>query len=315
MSASLATTATFELTPRGPYSLAASAAFLEGFTPASHPGARDGHLHLAFVADGGELPVGVCVREGSGRVTGEVAGRADSAVVAAQVGRILSLDLDGGGYAEVGRRDPVVARLQASYPGLRPVLFWSPYEAAAWALLSHRLRMTQAAGLKRRIAERLGHPVQIHGDTLHAFPAPGRLARLDGDGVPGLPDAKLQRLRALGEAALAGRLDAARLRAVPAEQALAELRRLPGVGDFSAELILLRGAGEPDWISTHEPRLRHAVALAYGLERDPDDARLRRVADAWRPFRTWVSVLIRSWFGQGAPALDQAAQRRMATPT
>jgi DNA-3-methyladenine glycosylase II len=302
MSAPAATTATFELTPRGPYSLAASAAFLEGFTPATHAGARDGHLHLAFVADGGDLPTGVCVRERSGGIHGEVVGRAGVATVAAQVGRILSLDLDGGGYDQVGRRDPVVGRLQARNPGLRPVLFWSPYEAAAWALLSHRLRMTQAAGLKRRMAERLGHPVEVHGDTLHAFPGPGRLTRLDG--FPGLPEAKLQRLRALGAAAAAGRLDAARLRAMPAEQALDELRRLPGVGDFSAELILLRGAGEPDWISTHEPRLRHAVALAYGLERDPDDAELRAIADAWRPFRTWVSVLVRSWFARGAPAVS-----------
>jgi hypothetical protein len=40
---------TFELVPAGPFSLAASAAFLEGFSPAAYRGVEAGHLHLAFV--------------------------------------------------------------------------------------------------------------------------------------------------------------------------------------------------------------------------------------------------------------------------
>ena len=43
-----------------------------------------------------------------------------------QVARILSLDVDGSGFAAVGTADPVVAGLQRRYPGLRPVSFWSP---------------------------------------------------------------------------------------------------------------------------------------------------------------------------------------------
>jgi hypothetical protein len=47
-------------------------------------------------------------------------------------------------FLEVGERDRVVARLQRSYRGLRPVLFWSPYEAAAWTIIGHRIRISQA---------------------------------------------------------------------------------------------------------------------------------------------------------------------------
>ncbi|MDQ2831607.1 MAG: DUF4276 family protein, partial [Chloroflexota bacterium] len=90
---------TFALTPRGPYSFVASREFLEGFAPAAYQGAgnpdnRD-HLHLAFVADGGEDIAGVCLRGEGGWVVGEVFGAADPAAVAAQVARILSLDVDG----------------------------------------------------------------------------------------------------------------------------------------------------------------------------------------------------------------------------
>jgi DNA-3-methyladenine glycosylase II len=64
-------------------------------------------------------------------VVGEVFGDADPEAVRDQVARILSLDVDGSGFPAVGRRDPVVGGLQARWPGLRPVGFFSPYEAAA----------------------------------------------------------------------------------------------------------------------------------------------------------------------------------------
>lgn len=42
-----------------------------------------------------------------------------------------------------------------------------------------------------------------------------------------------------------------------------------------------------------EPRLRRAVALAYGLGREPSPAEVESLAEGWRPYRTWVSVLLR----------------------
>ena len=281
----------FELVPRGPFSLAASAAFLEGFAPAAHRGAEAGHLHLAFVPDGEDAATGVCLRQPDTNVVGEAFGDADPAAVRDQVARILSLDVDGGGFPEVGRRDPVVGELQDRWPGLRPVGFFSPYEAAAWTLMVQRIRIVQAARIKDRMTVELGQAVDLHGDLRHAFPGPARLADLDG--FPGLTARKVAYLRSLGEAAMAGRLDTARLRALPREQALAWLKELPGVGDFSAELILLRGAGDPDHLPVHEPLLRRAVALAYGLDGQPDEAHLAELAEAWRPYRTWVVLLLR----------------------
>jgi DNA-3-methyladenine glycosylase II len=281
----------FELVPRGPFSLAAGAAFLEGFSPAAYRGAEAGHLHLAFVPDGEAAAAGVCLRQPDGAVVGEVFGEADPDAAADQVARILSLDVDGSGFPEVGRRDPVVGKLQGRWPGLRPVGFCSPYEAAAWALICHRIRMVQAARIKARMAEALGQAVDVHGDVRHAFPSPARLAALDG--FPGLYWRKVENLRSLGEAAAVGLLDGARLRELPRSEALAELKRLPGIGDFSAELVLLRGAADPDHLPLHEPRLCRGAAIAYDLEEPPDRAWLEERSQAWRPYRTWVVLLLR----------------------
>ena len=301
----------FEIEPVGPYSLEASVRFLEGFTPAAYEGSEAGHLHLAFVADGGEEVAGVCVRSGGEKVVGEVFGGADPEVVKEQVSRILSLDVDGRGFPEVGERDEVVGRLQERYPGLRPVCFYSPYEAAAWAIIGNRIRIPQAAKVKARMAEELGEAVEVHGEPEHAFPAPERLTRLED--FPGLSERKVGYLRSLGQAAMDGKLDAKWLRSLPAGDALAELEELPGIGPFSSGLILLRGAGAPDELLAKEPRLRKAVAIAYGLDESPDDAELERIAEAWRPYRTWVSLYLRTMLEEDTGEISGGAKRRENT--
>ncbi|MFJ8336599.1 hypothetical protein [Streptomyces sp. NPDC094437] len=92
-----------------------------------------------------------------------------------QAGRPVPLDRRRSVRADA---DPVVAGLQAEFPGLRPVLFHSPYEAAVWTVIGDRIRRTQAARIKVRLAERYGEPVEVAGRTLHAFPTPSVLRRV-----------------------------------------------------------------------------------------------------------------------------------------
>ena len=82
------------------------------------------------------------------------------------------------------------------------------------------------------------------------------------------------------------------MRGLDHNAARSELLELPGIGPFSADLILLRGCGVTDAFSLREPRLRTAISRAYGV---PDDDReIEQVAEQWRPWRTWASVLFRA---------------------
>ena len=303
--------ATFTLTARGPFSLAASTRFLEGFTPAGYTGAADEPLELAFPVEGDWPTAGVRVRAHPRGVTGEILSPANPSpelvtAIRAQVARILSLDVDGSGFAAVAERDPVVAGLQRRYPGLRPVGFWSPYEAAAWAIIGQRVRIRQAAAVKARMAGQLGEPVSFGDHVVHAFPAPQRLATLDS--FPGLSGRKPGWLRSLARAALDGQLDTAYLRARPYEEALAALTELPGIGPFAAELTLLRGAGEPDRLPRHEARLARAVALAYRRP-EPSAADLAKLSENWRPYRTWVTVALRAQLEDETGEISGAGRR------
>jgi DNA-3-methyladenine glycosylase II len=302
----------FALPVRGSFSLAASTRFLEGFTPARYRGSPDGGpLRLAFPVEGGGPSVGVAVRQREdGAVVADVDGDLPERLPD-QLARILSLDIDGTGFSAVRAVDPVVDRLAGRYPGLRPVCFFSPYEAACWAVLSQRSSMVVAAGLKEGLAQRYGTHHRVEGVDLFAFPAPQVLWGVAHD-LP-VPEVKRHRLQGLAAAALDGRLDGGRLRALPAEVARAEVQDLPGMGPFSADLVVVRGAGAPDVFPCAESRLHDAMAGLYGLPA-PTLEELAAVAERWSPFRSWVSVLIRADRERRAGvvhAVDVPASRRM----
>lgn len=287
-------TGSFRIAPDDTYALAASIRFLEGFTPAAYEGPDAAVLRTAFIADGldeAELPGGALVTQDGTDVVIETYGEAAPETVRDQVIRILSLDVDGSGFAAVARRDPVVGALQARYPGLRPVLFYSPYEAAAWTIIGNRIRITQAAAIKACMAAELGPAVVIRGQSVAAFPGPTALAALEG--FPGLFGRKIEYLHAVADAAMAGLLEASRLRAMPVPDALTELKRIKGIGDFASQLVLLRGVDTVDAVPTHEPRLARAIQRAYRLDHTPEPAEIQSIAAGWQPYRTWVTLLLR----------------------
>lgn len=262
----------------GPWSLATSRRFWEGFTPAALAGDPAGlGLRTVFCVEGDWRRAEAAVTQAGNTARMVLAGEGDLDAAAAQACRFLALDVDGRGWPEVGRRDPVIADAQARLPGLRPCGFHSPYEAAAWSVLSQRLRIVQAARLRAELISR-------HGED-GAFPPPRTLARLDLD----LPGRKSEYLRAVGEAAVDGLLDGAALRALDPGQAIQRVQQVKGLGPFAAELVVVRGANATDALPRHERRLDAEITERYGPGRT-----VAEVSEAWRPYRTWAAVHLRA---------------------
>jgi DNA-3-methyladenine glycosylase II len=287
-------TSAFVIEPDGPFSLEEAGNF--GF--GHRMDARfDGVMRMAFCVDGYRGQAGVALRQDQdGTVRGELAragtGGVDDSAVRRQVARVLSLDKDGAAFLRVGARDPVIGRLQAAAPGLRPVLFSSPYEAAAWAVLSARRPQRQMAEVRRRLSEEHGEGFDLDGRTEAAFPLPERLLMVKE--VDGLNEQKVSRLHAVARAALDGQLDAHRLMSMDPEDAIRDVQSIPGIGPFYAGLIVIRATGFADVLPANEPRALELTKRLYGLPSPPSPAAFEQMAEPWRPFRTWATVLIRA---------------------
>ena len=200
---------------------------------------------------------------------------------------MLSLDHSGREWEAVGERDPVIGRLQAEHRGLRPVLFHSPYEAAAWSILSQRRHRTQATAMRRRLGAEHGRIFKLPAGDLEAFPLPEDLLR-----VASFPSSN----RSASSASIrsparrsTGSLDPARLLGMALGRGARRPVPSPGIGPMYSSLILLRSSGATDVMTFNEPHLPDYVAHFYGLPGPATPAELERIAAAWRPFRTWTA--------------------------
>jgi len=217
------------ITPKGPFSWEAAMDVIGNFSPMTQHWEGSSELvRMTFPLDGSFVPVGVALRFRDGRLHAEVTGSDDLRRVERQVARIFSLDHDGTEYPAIGGRDPEVGGLMAALPGLRPLNFSSPYETAAWGVMSQRISMRQAARVKAGLIAAHGTRLSVAGEEVSCFPTPGQLAGVDS--IAGLNAEKVDRLKAVARAALDGKLDPDRLRQLGDEAGPASVGTFPASG-------------------------------------------------------------------------------------
>lgn len=274
--------------------------FASGLPGLRHQAARtDDGLALSFLSDKTFTPVAVRLELRDGEVFGEIVDsqpeHPDPASVTQQVARILSLDRDATTYPAVGKRDPAVGKLMEKLPGLRPVNFSSPYECAAWAVLSQRINTTQAASIKKRLIAAQGTTFTVGGVEVGCIPTPQKLLRINS--LPGVPAVKLERLHGVATAALEGLLNAEHLISL-GDKAPDAVRVIPGIGPFWSQAIYMRTCGVTD-VWPVEPLSDAALGALHGLGDEPSAEDVARITAAYRPWRTWIAVLLRFAAGRG----------------
>ena len=308
----------FSLQPVGAFSLREAAMF--GFGQ-RHDDVFDGCMRLCFCLDGYATQVGVAVhQDATGRIIGTVTNmtgqRAPVSTVADQVARMLSLDRDSRGYDELVARDPRLAPLAAAAHGLRPPLFYSPYEAALWSVISARRPLRIAVLSRQCLSQAVSPRFEIAGRVMWSAPLPHQLCEIGAEGIAaacGIDPLRARRVLAIAEAALRGHLNACQLMQLPLADARQALQQLPGIGPFYSELILIRSTGVTDVLPADEPRFLALLGALYGLARSATPQEAEQLALDWSPWRTWVAVLVRAVSSRVGLVSERSFGRR-ATP-
>lgn len=143
-----------------------------------------------------------------------------------------------------------------------------------------------SAGAARAIFGRLGGLVS-------PFTPEVLLATRDEDlRAAGLSRAKVVYLRALAEDMIAGRIDLKGLGKMDDTEAIAHLCQAKGIGRWSAELYLLFSMRRPDVWPAGDLAVQVALKKLKRLRKHPDERRMDRIAEAWRPYRSAAALFL-----------------------
>jgi len=210
------------------------------------------------------------------------------ALIIARVRRVFDLAADPVAIGAHLSRDPILAPLIAERPGLRVPGAWDGFEIAVRAILGQQITVAAARGLAGKIAAAYGEPLPpalAREGLSRLFPTPERLAGADIAAL-GMPRARGEALGSLARAAAGDPAIFSPRRSL--EEAVGALRRLPGVGDWTAQYIAMRELREPDAFPAADVGLMRALAAPGG--RRPTPAELAARAEAWRPWRAYAAL-------------------------
>ena len=207
----------------------------------------------------------------------------------------LGLEDDLREFYELAENDPGFAPVVCELNGYHQVKFGSPFEAATWAIVSQRNRLSSARKLYQDFQNTLGHRIRLEGRDYWAFPEPQEVAPLDETNLP-------FSLRGLRRSEYI--LDAARafasvtldfLRCAPDAELEEWLRGIRGIGPWSARFILIRALGRYQRLPENEQWLTRAASLVYGAGMTLAPQDVERISSEYGQWRGYWAHYLRVW--------------------
>ena len=195
---------------------------------------------------------------------------------------LLGTDVDLSEFHRMSSADTTLSSLAAKLTGLKPPRYPSLFEALTNAITCQQITLT--AGL--RILGRLAAACGTRVEDAASFPLPKNVVQLSAQDLIDLGYSR-QKARAMVElAALAadGELERSIIADLNDDEAVERLRRLYGVGRWSAEYTLLRGDGRLNIFPGDDVGVRKHLEQWLGLDHRLNYDGVSRILETWQPF-------------------------------
>lgn len=193
----------------------------------------------------------------------------------------------------LARRDPRMAALVRRYGPHRPAGLSDPFGALLASIVQQQVSMASAAAVTRR----------LRASCPRGKLTPQAILALREEELvaAGLSRQKRAYILGLAEAFASKRLTGMGLRAMSDEEVIAATTQLKGIGQWTAEMLLMFCLDRPDVWPIDDLGLRRAVRRFLHLPADPDRETLLALGERYRPYRTFASWFL--WRSlEGGPA-------------
>lgn len=188
------------------------------------------------------------------------------------------------------RQDPLIAARLDALPGLRVPGAFDPFELAIRAVLGQQVSVAGATTLSGRLVERFGTAIVTPFDSVtRHFPQPEVLAQADPLDIAtiGMPGTRAQTIRNFARFAAQGGLHMQP--GITLDAAIAQLKTMKGIGDWTAHYIALRALRFPDAFPAGDLGLQKAAAPQGGRLTEKE---LKARAAPWSPWRGYAALAL-----------------------
>ncbi len=196
---------------------------------------------------------------------------ATDASVAASLRRTLGLDLDSAAVQRWAERKKGLRSTALALRGFRPPRFPSLFETFGSVIPFQQLSLDAGVSIHGRLVDRFGASIVVGDNRWFAFPEAEVVAEADLEALRsvGLSRQKAETLRRLAARIASGDLKAETFAALPTHEALAALTEEPGIGPWTAAVILLRGFGRTEVFPPNDTGVARGLGALLALPPGP----------------------------------------------
>ena len=180
--------------------------------------------------------------------------------------KVLGLDVDPGPLLQLTASARRLRPSALALRGLRPPRYPGLFEAVANVLPFQQVSLDAGVAIVGRLVERFGTGLEHAGRHYAVFPEAASVAsaRLEALRACGLPLGRAEALRNAARAIERGEVRIEQLESMDSREAIRCLTELPGIGPWSAALVLLRGLGRLDVFPPGDAGVARALARTTG---------------------------------------------------
>jgi DNA-3-methyladenine glycosylase II len=248
----------------------------------------DGQLVLASVSSVGSLEAPELVVE----LRGEGLTSTMVDVATTKVAWILGVGQELEPFYSLAQSDPAMAAITQRFHGLHMPHTASVFEALVLAILGQQIATNVARIIRTLLIETYGPRQTIDGEIYYAFPRPETLAALRVEDLRGmkLSQRKAEYVHGIACTALDDPEFIEGLHHLDDEAVVRQITSLRGVGNWTAQWLLIRALGRPDALPLGDLALRRVVSRLYFQDEPLNDAQVEEFCRRWSPYRTYATT-------------------------
>ncbi len=182
-----------------------------------------------------------------------------------KVKKVLNLDIDLNKFYQKAKRDKVLKKVIRDLQGLTFPATPTYFESLVRAIIEQQLSYNLTIIIENRFIKKFGSFIKIGKIKYFAFPNPKRLAVAKDNEFQscGLSQRKGEYIRRLSRQIIEGKLNFKELNQLDDKLLIQELKRIKGVGQWTAEYVLVRGFRRINFTPLDDLFLKKIVAYYY----------------------------------------------------
>ncbi len=218
----------------------------------------------------------------------------ERAAVANYLREWFDLDTDLKPFYRMARRDPLLGPLVKAYYGYRIVGQPDLFESLVWAVLGQQINLAFAYTLKGRFVTQFGSQLEWDGKPHFMFPSPGVVSEIKPEQLLNIQFSRQKAAYTINIARAFhhGEISKEILASLSPEGAKAELRKIKGIGNWTANYALMKTFRYPEAFPLEDAGLHNAIRQLLKLKAKPSLERVKKIFKAYKGWEAYAVLYL-----------------------